>query len=248
MLVGAAAALPRVGALVEGPALYPFLSGRDNLARCAAANATGDPRTACLGRIGQVLDRVGLLAAAGKRYRALFAGHEEQRLAIAGQPAAAPGAAGAGRADQRPRPAGHPRGARPDRADRGGRHHRVPVLAPAGRGGAGVLARRRDAGWVAGLPGPAGRAAPHRGGPDPGGNRRPRGGRRGAEAVGCGAGSPPGTSDRAAGPATSRNRSARRLVAAGVGVRGFGLAVPTLEELFVTLYRGRVRDRRRMSR
>ena len=46
MPAGAAAALPRVGALVEGPAFYPFLSGQDNLARCAAADATADPRTA----------------------------------------------------------------------------------------------------------------------------------------------------------------------------------------------------------
>ena len=81
MPAGAAAALPRVGALVEGPAFYPFLSGRDNLARCAAADATGDPRTAAA-RIGQALDRVGLLAAAGQRYRHYSLGMK-QRLAIA---------------------------------------------------------------------------------------------------------------------------------------------------------------------
>ena len=46
MPAGAAAALPRVGALVEGPAFYPFLSGQDNLARCDAADHTADPRTA----------------------------------------------------------------------------------------------------------------------------------------------------------------------------------------------------------
>jgi ABC-2 type transport system ATP-binding protein len=81
MPAGAATALPRVGALVEGPAFYPFLSGRDNLARWAAADATGDPRTAAA-RIGQALDRVGLLAAAGKRYRHYSLG-TKQRLAIA---------------------------------------------------------------------------------------------------------------------------------------------------------------------
>jgi ABC-2 type transport system ATP-binding protein len=81
MPAGAATALPRVGALVEGPAFYPFLSGRDNLARWAAADATGDPRTA-VARVGQALDRVGLLAAAGKRYRHYSLGMK-QRLAIA---------------------------------------------------------------------------------------------------------------------------------------------------------------------
>ncbi|MBI0318160.1 ATP-binding cassette domain-containing protein, partial [Streptomyces javensis] len=32
--------LPRVGALIEGPALYPFLTGRDNLLRYDAADPT----------------------------------------------------------------------------------------------------------------------------------------------------------------------------------------------------------------
>ncbi|NKY40811.1 ATP-binding cassette domain-containing protein, partial [Cellulomonas septica] len=34
-----ASVLPRVGALVEGPAFHPYLSGRDNLARLEAADA-----------------------------------------------------------------------------------------------------------------------------------------------------------------------------------------------------------------
>ncbi|MDN6332553.1 MAG: ATP-binding cassette domain-containing protein, partial [Micrococcaceae bacterium] len=34
--------LPRVGALVEGPAFYPFLSGRANLLRLDAANPRAD--------------------------------------------------------------------------------------------------------------------------------------------------------------------------------------------------------------
>jgi ABC-2 type transport system ATP-binding protein len=74
--------LPRVGALVEGPAFYPFLSGRENLARCDAADATADPRTART-RIDRALDQVGLLAAADKRYRAYSLGMK-QRLGIAG--------------------------------------------------------------------------------------------------------------------------------------------------------------------
>jgi ABC-2 type transport system ATP-binding protein len=77
----AAAVLPRVGALVEGPAFYPFLSGPANLARCDAADRTADPRTAAA-RIGAALDRVGLGAAGGQRYRAYSLGMK-QRLAIA---------------------------------------------------------------------------------------------------------------------------------------------------------------------
>jgi len=38
--------LPRVGALVEGPAFHPYLSGRANLARLDAADRYADPRTA----------------------------------------------------------------------------------------------------------------------------------------------------------------------------------------------------------
>ncbi|HXW45551.1 MAG TPA: ABC transporter ATP-binding protein [Streptosporangiaceae bacterium] len=78
---GLAAALPAVGSLVEGPAFYPYLSGWSNLARLDAADATADPRTASE-RIGLALDRVGLLAAADKRYRAYSLGMK-QRLAIA---------------------------------------------------------------------------------------------------------------------------------------------------------------------
>ena len=78
---GAVRVLPHVGSLIEGPAFYPFLNGRDNLSRCDAADRTADPRTAAE-RINGALDRVGLLAAAGKRYRNYSLGMK-QRLAIA---------------------------------------------------------------------------------------------------------------------------------------------------------------------
>jgi lantibiotic transport system ATP-binding protein len=85
MLLGApmpaAAVLPRVGSLVEGPAFHPYLSGRENLARLDAADRIADPGTARV-RIDSALDRVGLLAAAGKRYRAYSLGMR-QRLALA---------------------------------------------------------------------------------------------------------------------------------------------------------------------
>jgi ABC-2 type transport system ATP-binding protein len=73
--------LPRVGALVEGPAFHPYLSGRDNLMRADAADRTAEARTA-EARIATALDRVGLSAAAGKRYRTYSLGMK-QRLAIA---------------------------------------------------------------------------------------------------------------------------------------------------------------------
>jgi lantibiotic transport system ATP-binding protein len=81
MPAAAEAVLPRVGALVEGPAFHPYLSGRDNLGRLEAADRTGDPRTS-RARVDEALDRVGLLAAATKRYRAYSLGMR-QRLAIA---------------------------------------------------------------------------------------------------------------------------------------------------------------------
>ena len=81
MPAAAAEVLPRVGALVEGPAFHPHLSGRANLARLDAADRTADPGTA-RARIGTALDRVGLSAAAGKRYRAYSLGMR-QRLGIA---------------------------------------------------------------------------------------------------------------------------------------------------------------------
>jgi lantibiotic transport system ATP-binding protein len=73
--------LPRVGALVEGPAFHPYLSGRANLVRLDAADRLADPRT-CRHRVDHALDRVGLLAAAGKRYRNYSLGMR-QRLGIA---------------------------------------------------------------------------------------------------------------------------------------------------------------------
>jgi ABC-2 type transport system ATP-binding protein len=78
---GAGRVLPRVGALVEGPAFHPYLSGRANLLRVDAADATSDPATA-RSRVGTALERVGLSAAANKRYRAYSLGMR-QRLGIA---------------------------------------------------------------------------------------------------------------------------------------------------------------------
>lgn len=73
--------LPQVGALIEGPALYGFLSGRDNLVRYDRADPTADPRTRGA-RVGHALERVGLAAAAGKKARAYSLGMK-QRLGLA---------------------------------------------------------------------------------------------------------------------------------------------------------------------
>ena len=78
---GAADVLPRVGALVEGPAFYPYLTGRANLARLDAADRTVDARSSNV-RIHEALERVGLAAAAGKKYRNYSLGMR-QRLGLA---------------------------------------------------------------------------------------------------------------------------------------------------------------------
>ncbi|HEX6451881.1 MAG TPA: ABC transporter ATP-binding protein [Trebonia sp.] len=78
---GATRVLSRVGSLVEGPAFYPYLSGWENLARYDAADRFASPKTA-KARIGEALERVGLTAAAKKRYRNYSLGMK-QRLAIA---------------------------------------------------------------------------------------------------------------------------------------------------------------------
>lgn len=73
--------LPRVGALVEGPAFYPFLSGAANLRRLDAADrlvSAADRRD----RVRSALERVGLAHAADKKVRAYSLGMK-QRLGIA---------------------------------------------------------------------------------------------------------------------------------------------------------------------
>lgn len=73
--------LPRVGALVEGPAFYPFLSGAANLHRLDAAGPGTIPATR-KARVERALERVGLAHAAGKKVHAYSLGMK-QRLGIA---------------------------------------------------------------------------------------------------------------------------------------------------------------------
>jgi ABC-2 type transport system ATP-binding protein len=76
-----ASVLPRVGALIEGPGFYPFLSGAANLRRLDAADGFA-PSSSRSARVDRALDRVGLSHAAGKKVRAYSLGMK-QRLGIA---------------------------------------------------------------------------------------------------------------------------------------------------------------------
>jgi ABC-2 type transport system ATP-binding protein len=75
------AVLPRVGALVEGPAFHPYLNGRDNLLRLDAGDRSVGGKAAAR-RVSDALERVGLTAAGGKNYRKYSLGMR-QRLGLA---------------------------------------------------------------------------------------------------------------------------------------------------------------------
>jgi ABC-2 type transport system ATP-binding protein len=75
-----AAVLSRIGALIERPAFYPYLSARDNLRVFGTARGIAEP---VLGeRAEEVLDRVGL-AAVARRKVGVFSTGMLQRLALA---------------------------------------------------------------------------------------------------------------------------------------------------------------------
>jgi ABC-type multidrug transport system ATPase subunit len=74
---GSPESLARVGALIEAPSFYPFLSARDNLRVLARYSAAPEAR------IDAVLDEVDLVARAGDRFGTYSLGMK-QRLGIAG--------------------------------------------------------------------------------------------------------------------------------------------------------------------
>ncbi len=74
--------LPRVGALIEGPAAYGHLSGRANLTLLDAAGPGGSRRSRKQ-RVGDVLDQVGL-GGVGKRPVKAYSLGMRQRLGLAG--------------------------------------------------------------------------------------------------------------------------------------------------------------------
>jgi len=73
--------LPEVGALVEGPGFYPYLSGAANLHRLDTADGHAISATRRT-RVQTALERVGLSHAAGKKVKAYSLGMK-QRLGIA---------------------------------------------------------------------------------------------------------------------------------------------------------------------
>ena len=81
MPAAAGEVLPKVGALVEGPAFHLFLSGRANLTRLDCADATAD-RSTRTRRVEAALEKVGLGKAARLPVHAYSLGMK-QRLGIA---------------------------------------------------------------------------------------------------------------------------------------------------------------------
>jgi ABC-2 type transport system ATP-binding protein len=73
---GAPDGLARIGSMIESPAFYPYLSGRDNLRFCARLRGVPDRR------VDAALDQVGLLSRGRDRFAAYSMGMR-QRLGVA---------------------------------------------------------------------------------------------------------------------------------------------------------------------
>ena len=122
--------LGSVGALIEGPAFYPGLTGAQNLA--VPATAAGHNADQVRG----LLELVGLADRGDDRFRGYSFGMK-QRLGIAGALTRRPAAADPRRAHQRPGPRRRARDARPDRPTGQRGADRARVLACPCRAGAG---------------------------------------------------------------------------------------------------------------
>ena len=150
-------ALLDVGALDRGSRLLPPPVGAPEpppVRRRRAQRARGTRRP----RIEEVMERVGL-ADVGRRPVKAYSMGMRQRLGLAAALLRRPAPADPRRADQRPRPPGHPRAQ--DAVRRAGARgdDRVPLQPPPGRGGAHLHAGGHDGQRQAGRPGPGGRAA-----------------------------------------------------------------------------------------
>ena len=75
---GSPEGLAQVGALVESPAFYPYLSGRDNLMVAARLSGVARPRA----RVAEVLETVGLAGRARDKFKKYSLGMK-QRLGVA---------------------------------------------------------------------------------------------------------------------------------------------------------------------
>lgn len=78
----AADVLPKVGAVIEGPAFYPYQSGRQNLRRRDALSPRPAGSPSRSRRVEEALDQVGLRAVADRPYRTYSLGMR-QRLGLA---------------------------------------------------------------------------------------------------------------------------------------------------------------------
>jgi len=107
--------LRRVGALIEEPGFWKYLSGRQNLDYFARAAGPPADRAERMGRVDEVLHTVGLQDAAAKKVKAYSQGMRQRlgiALALLGQ-ARGPDA---GRTDERPGPVGDAGGSAADAA------------------------------------------------------------------------------------------------------------------------------------
>ena len=119
-------ALRRVGALLEGPAMWPSLTARQNLVVLARLGGQDE------GRIAPVLELVGSRGAGRGPVRAVLA-RDEAAARYRGRVARRSRAADPRRAHQRPRPGRDQRHARAAGAHRGRRPDRPGLVAPAQR-------------------------------------------------------------------------------------------------------------------
>ena len=125
-------AVAQTGSMIEEPAFYPWLTGRQNLKVLAATGGGCDAA-----EFGRVLEVTGLSEVAGRKVRAYSQGMR-QRLGLAAAMLGRPPLLIIDEPTNGLDPAGIRDDPRPAARSRGGRDDRVHVQPPAGRGRAGL--------------------------------------------------------------------------------------------------------------